>query len=196
MLKQLALAGVLAAMFTGAAVLTAQDAQPAAASDVPGLPQMPEPTKEHAWLHQAVGEWDTEGEANMGPGQPAIKCTGTETVRALGKFWTITENTTTMMEMPMTGVMTLGYDPEKKKYIGTWVDSMTSHLWHYEGTVDAAGKVLTLEAEGPNPAAPGTTAKFRERIEFKSKDHKVFTSSMESDGQWVTFVTMNAKRKK
>ncbi len=101
------------------------------------------------------------------------------------------------MEMPMTGVMTLGYDPEKKKYVGTWVDSMTSHLWRYEGTVDAAGKVLTLDTEGPNPAAPGKTAKFKERIEFKSKDHKVFTSSMQGDdGEWVTFMTMNSKRKK
>ena len=196
-MQKLALAAVLFAMLAGAAVLTAADEDAPAASDPPGLPQMPEPTKEHAWLHQAVGEWDTEGEASMGPDGPKITCKGRETVRAVGKFWTVTENKMTVMEMPMTGIMTLGYDPEKKKYVGTWVDSMTSHLWHYTGTVDAAGKRLTLEAEGPSMAAPGKLAKYRETIEFTDKDHKVFTSSIQDDdGTWVQFMTMKGTRRK
>lgn len=192
-MKKFALAGVLVTMLAGAALLTAQDAPP------PGSPPVPPPTpatQEHAWLHQAVGEWDSEAEVTMGPGQPPMKCKGTETVRAIGKLWTVAEHNGTFMDVKVTGILTLGYDPEKKKYVGTWVDSMTSHLWKYEGTVDAAGKALTLETEGPNPAAPGTMAKFKEVLEFKSKDHKVFTSSMQGeDGKWVTFMTANYRRK-
>ncbi len=194
-MKKVALSAVLLVMLTGAAVLTAEDAPPAAGAA--GFPQMPAATAEHKWLQQSVGEWDTEGEATMGPGQPAIKCKGTETVRAIGEFWTVSEPRTTFMEMPMNGVMTLGYDPEKKKYVGTWIDSMTSYMWKYEGTVDAAGKVLTLDTEGPNPMTPGKSAKFREVLEFKNKDHKVFTSSMQGDdGKYVKFMTMNSRRKK
>jgi uncharacterized protein DUF1579 len=46
--------------------------------------------------------------------------------------------------------MTLGYDPEKKQYVGTWVGSMMSYLWVYDGSLDAEEKVLTLNAEGPS----------------------------------------------
>ena len=197
-MKKLALAGVLVSTLAAAAVLTAaqQDA-PSAPPDAPGFPQLPMPSDEHAWLQQGVGEWDVEGEAFMGPDQPPMKCKGTESVRAIGPFWTVSENKMKMMEQPMTGLLTLGYDPAKKKYVGTWVDSMTHHLWTYEGTVDKAGKALTLEAEGPSPVAPGTTTKFKEVLEFKSKDHKVFTSSMQMpDGNWVKIVTINSTRKK
>jgi glyoxylate utilization-related uncharacterized protein len=93
--------------------------------------------------------------------------------------------------------MTLGYDPEKQQYVGTWIDSMSHYLWRYEGSVDDASRVLTLEAEGPSMAAPGTTARYRETFEIKDKDHKVFTSSIEVEpGQWHTFMTVHYHRKK
>ena len=194
-MKKVALAGVLVTL-TLAAALTAQD-PPQQQPAPPQAPQMPMPTDEHAWLQQGVGEWDTEGEILMGPGQPSMKCKGSETVRAIGPFWTVSEGKTTVMDMPMTGVLTLGYDPAKKKYVGSWVDSMSNHLWTYEGTVDKGGTTLSLNTEGPNPMAAGKMTKFKEVLEFKSKDHKVFTSSMQmDDGTWVKFVTINATRKK
>jgi hypothetical protein len=158
---------------------------------------MPQPVKEHQWLQQFVGEWDTQTEINM-PGMPApIKAQGTETVRSIGGFWIVGEGTSTMEGMgTMTGIVTLGYDPEKQKYLGTWIDSMTSTLWKYEGTVDAEGKKLTLHTEGPCPIKPGIV-KFTETVEFKSKDHRIFTSSFQNDdGSWVKMVTVNQHRKK
>jgi hypothetical protein len=103
-----------------------------------------------------------------------------------------------MMEMPYAGILTVGYDPEKKSYVGTWVDSMQGYMWKYTGTVDDAGKTLTLETKGPCPKKPpGTLANFKEVLELKDKDHKVFTSSMqEDDGSWTKMVTMNYRRKK
>jgi hypothetical protein len=192
-MKRFALAGVFVTMLTAAAVIAAQDAKPEAPPPGGGFAA---PAPEHAWLEKCVGEWETEGEVMVGPGQ-MMKCKGTETVRGVGKFWIIAESNTTVMEMPMHGVLTLGYDPKVKKYVGTWVDSMTDYMWRYEGTVDEAGKKLTLNAEGPNPAAPGTMAKFKETMEITDKDHRVFTSSMQGeDGKWTTFVTIKSTRKK
>ncbi len=160
-------------------------------------PPMPKPVKEHEWLQQFVGEWESEAEIVMDPGKDPVKSKGTETVRAIGGFWIMGENKGEMMGQPFTGIFTVGYDPDKKKYVGTWIDSMTSMMWKYEGSVDKDGKILALDSTGPNMKDPTKTAKYRDSTEFKSKDHKVFTSSVEGeDGKWVTFMTINYKRKK
>jgi len=161
------------------------------------LAQTPEPQKEHEWLKQLAGEWEFETEASIEPGKPPLKIAGAEHVRMLGDFWVIAENKGKLLETTFTGVLTIGFDGETKKYVGIWIDSMHSHLLRYEGTVDAAGKALTLLTEGPNPAAPGKRCKFRDVIEVKSKDHKIITSSMQGeDGKWVDFMTINYQRKK
>ncbi|MGE0694757.1 MAG: DUF1579 family protein [Pirellulales bacterium] len=70
------------------------------------------------------------------------------------------------------------------------------HMWQCEGSTDASGKTLTLEAESPNFTEPGRTALFRDVYEFKSKDHIVQTSAMQDkDGKWTTFMTGNMRRK-
>jgi predicted enzyme related to lactoylglutathione lyase len=131
----------------------------------------------------------------MEPGKPAIKSKGTESGRMLGGFWLIQDGKGDIMGMPYSSVFTLGYNADKKKFVGTWVDSMQGHLWSYEGSVDSTGKVLTLDTEGPCPFAPGKTSKFKEVIEIKGKDQKAFSSSMlGDDGKWTTFVKVSARR--
>ncbi|MBL8031794.1 MAG: DUF1579 domain-containing protein [Candidatus Doudnabacteria bacterium] len=183
-------AGALAAEKAPAAHEAPKEKTAAAA-----MPEMPKPTAEHQWLQQFVGEWKSDAEAYMEPGKEPVRMTGTESVKPLGEFWTISEVKSTMMDQPFTGNMTLGYDPKKKKYIGTWVDSMTGQLWEYEGTVDSTGKILTLNAEGSCPMNPGKMTKFKDVVELKDKNTKVMTSSMlGEDGKWVTMMTSTAKR--
>lgn len=179
--------GILGTLFVCVAMLAAQDGS-----------KMPGPEKEHAWLKQLIGEWETEAEMSMEPGQPPHKTKGTESARALGEFWVIAEvKGDTPMGVPMSAVLTLGYDGGKKKYIGTWIDSMMNHLWLYEGSLDPTGKILTLETEGPHMMDPGKKAKYRDVIEIKNKDHKVLTSSaLGDDGKWTSFGTVNFRRKK
>ena len=55
---------------------------------------------------------------------------------------------------PSTTIMTLGYDPQKERFVGTFVASMMTHMWHYNGSLDAAEKVLTLDTEGPEHERP------------------------------------------
>jgi hypothetical protein len=163
-------------------------------ADGPGLAA---PAPEHAWLQRLVGEWEFESEAVMAPGQPPVKGKGTETVRAVGGFWVVGEMKCEMMGQPMTGLMTVGYDAAKKRYVGTWVCSMCDWMCQYEGSVDSAGKTLTLNCEGPSPADPAKKVKMKDVVELKDKDTRVLTSSMlGEDGKWVPFMTLTAKRKK
>jgi hypothetical protein len=155
------------------------------------------PQKEHEWLQKLVGEWTFEVEATMEPGKSPEKFTGTESVRSLGGLWIVAEG---HGEMPggcaATTIMTLGYDPQKKRYVGTFVGSMMTWLWVYDGALDAAGRVLTLDTEGPDMTAEAKIAKFRDVIELRSNDHRVLTSHMlGADGKWHGFMTGHYRRK-
>lgn len=153
---------------------------------------MPKPTPEHDWLQRFVGEWVSEGEAFMAPDQPPVKLQGIEKVRSLG-FWVVGEITSTLEHFPYQQVYTIGYNPTSKKYVGSVVDTMMSHMWLNEGSVE--GNSITLETEGPCPVNGMT--KFRETTEFKTPDHKVFTSRLLGpDGEWKVGMTINCYRKK
>jgi len=75
-----------------------------------------------------------------------------------------------------TTLMTLGYDPAKGRFVGTWIGSMMTHLWVYDGELDPAGRVLTLNSEGPSMTGDGSFAKYQDIVEFMSDDHRVLTA--------------------
>jgi Protein of unknown function (DUF1579) len=185
-MKKLASAGLVFSLFIVACQLNAQE-----------VPEMPAPQKEHQWLNQLVGEWDTDGEMQMGPGADPIKSTGTDTARMLGGFWLVSDVKGEVMGMSIEARLTIGYDAEKKKYVGTWIDSMTNYMWNYEGSVDNTGKILTLNTEGPGFEGGDQMTKFKEVIEIKSKDERTFTSTyQEKDGKWTKLMSVKYRRKK
>jgi hypothetical protein len=193
-----------AAMCAGVAMTPAsqQDKPPAALPAAVAQDTPTPPGEHHKWLDQLVGNWTVESEMMMGPDTPPVKSTATDTVRSLDGRWIIGEM---KGEMPaamgggkVTAIITLGYDAEKGKYQGTWIDSMHDLLWVYTGTLDATGKILTLEAEGPNMMDPADKSKmkYRDVIEIKSADHRTLTSSAFMDGKWVQFGVTNYRRAK
>jgi hypothetical protein len=153
--------------------------------------------QEHQWLQRLVGEWTSVCEATMEPGKPPETFRGTERVRSLGGLWILAEGQGEMPGgAPATTLMTLGYDPQRGRYVGTFVGSMMTHLWVYDGALDAAQRVLTLDTEGPSMAAEGTMAKYRDAIEFHGDDHRVLTSHvLGEDGKWRGFMTAHYRRK-
>jgi len=150
--------------------------------------------KERNWLKKFVGEWRADVEAFCEPGKLPRKTEGTENVRPIGDSWVVSESKGTFMGKPFAGVFTLGYDPGQRKFVATWISCMDSHLWTYEGKLDKAGKVLTLNAEGPCPHT-GELMKVRDTLEFKDKNHRVMTMKVQQhDGKWFTGMTIHAQR--
>ena len=157
-----------------------------------------EPQQEHHWLQKLVGEWTFETEATMEPGKPPEKFKGAESVRSIGSLWMVCD---AGGEMPgggtATTMMTLGYDPARKRFVGTFIGSMMTHMWIYDGELDEPGKILTLDAEGPSFAGDGKMLKYQDIIEFINDDHRTLSSQMlGADGKWVRFMTANYWRKK
>jgi hypothetical protein len=55
------------------------------------------------------------------------------------------------MGKPFSGQGVTGYDNTKKKFVGTWIDSMSTGIMRSEGTTDASGKVMTTQMTGVDP---------------------------------------------
>lgn len=156
-----------------------------------------EPLAQHAWLRRLVGEWTYEAEA-LEPGKPPQRASGSERVRTLGDLWVIAEG---QGEMPGGGtgytLMTLGYDPQKERFIGTWVGSMMTHMWVYEGELEGDGQVLPLHTEGPSFESPGQMARYKDVIELRGENERVLSSYLQTaDGSWQRFMTAHYRRRK
>jgi Protein of unknown function (DUF1579) len=155
--------------------------------------EKPEPTREHQWLRRLTGEWTFEVSFTGPDGQPSTS-RGTERARMLGDVWLLSEGEG---EIPgggtATTLMTLGYDPQKQRFTGTFIGSMMTSLWLYEGTLE--GNRLTLDTEGPSMSGDGGTSRYRDAIELVSDDERVMTSEAEGpDGTWTRFMTMTLRR--
>jgi hypothetical protein len=94
-------------------------------------------------------------------------------VTMMGGFWQLTEFKSEMMGQPFEGRGATGYDPTRKKYVGTWVDTMTPGYYTTEGAYDAAAKTMTATMEGPDPS--GAVTRSRTTTEWKDPDTRVFT---------------------
>jgi hypothetical protein len=172
----------------------------AAAQEPVGTPEPTAPGApgaEHAWLRQLVGEWDVVSEMSAGPDTEPIRVESTESARSIGDRWIVAEGTADFFGQPFTSILTLGYDPRREAYVGTWIDTEESHLWSYEGSLDEARDVLTLEAEGPALGDETRTARYRDAIEVVDSDHKVLTSSvLGDDGTWTTLMRAEFRRRR
>lgn len=155
---------------------------------------IPAPHDSHQWLKRLLGSWTFDGECSMGPDQPPLKNSGREVVEMLGEFWTIGRMSG---EMPGGGmshsVMTLGYDPQQQRFVGTFIASVMTHLWIYNGALD--GNTLTLDTEGPSFAEEGKSARYQDIIELIDDDQRILRSQyLAPDGKWVPFMKVVYRR--
>jgi Protein of unknown function (DUF1579) len=145
---------------------------PAAAQEMP-LP--PKPGPEHELLKMEAGTWDAVVEIMPAPGEPPMKSTGVETgVLGCGGLCLASEFKGEMMPgQTFHGHGTTAYDPAKKKYVGSWTDSMSKGLSIGESTHDPASKTFTGWMEGPDMT--GKVAKMKSVVEYKDTGTRVFT---------------------
>lgn len=154
-----------------------------------------QPVEQHQWLQQLVGEWKVESKMNMGPDQPEMTGSGTESVVSVGGLWAFGHGKATMPDgSPMEYFSTLGYDVSFNEYRGCWFANMSSHLWKYNCELSADGKKMTMNCVGPNMMGEGT-ANYRDVIEIIDANHRTLTSYGEgTDGEWTQFMKASYTR--
>jgi hypothetical protein len=156
------------------------------------------PTEQHKMLlEKEVGDHDVEVRVFMnGPeGEPVVS-KGTDKVVKVGDVWVLSEFKGEMAGMAFTGRGFTGYDPHKKKFVGSWVDSLSTSMMVLEGDYDPATKTLTMFAEATNPDGSKAWAKLTTL--YKDDGTKVFTLAMapEKDGEYVKAMEVAYSKKK
>lgn len=105
--------------------------------------EMSKPGPYHERLARRIGKYDTEMTV-YGMGAP-MKSTGEAEIRWLieGR-WMLTESKYSMMGQAARGYAIEGYDNFKKKYVGMWVDSLSTALLTMSGTASRDGRTEAM----------------------------------------------------
>ena len=106
------------------------------------------PGAPHKKLEAMIGTWDAEVKSWMsGPdGEATVSKGSSEFTSALGGRFVQETFKSEMMSQPFNGMGFTGYDNLKKKYVGFWIDNMTTSMMSMEGTVDKSG-VMTMKGK-------------------------------------------------
>lgn len=148
------------------------------------------PGPEHEKLKELVGEWDCTVKMQ------GMESKGTAVYKLdMHGMWLVSEFSSDFGGQPFKGMGIDGYDASKKKYVGMWVDSMSSSPMMSEGSYDSTGKIMTMVGESTTP--DGKKSKNKMVSEMKSPDLMVFNMYMVSDnGSDIPMLTIEYRRKK
>lgn len=161
------------------------------------MPELPKPGPEHAILAKDAGTWDAVIEMMPVAGAPAMTSKGVEvgTVGCGGLCLVVDFNSELMPGVPFSGRGMTTYDKTKKKYVGSWTDSMSGGLLLSEATYDPATKAVTASMEGPDMT--GTVVKSKSVTTYADDDHRVMTMYMTGpDGKDMQTMKISYTRRK
>src|SRR6266571_5215586 len=150
----------------------------------------PTPGPEHEDLKKLEGSLNAK--IKMGTNESA----GTATYKMeCGGLWLMSDFRGEFFDQKFQGRGVDGYDPEKKKYVSVWVDSMSTRPMFLEGTYDKEKKTLTMTGDSPGP--PGKLAKHKMTTHTPDDDHQTFTLYIsDADGKENKIMTIEYTRKK
>jgi hypothetical protein len=156
------------------------------------------PLTEHVQLARDAGVWEGESQMWAAPGTEPMTSKGVETVETLGPFWLVSEFVGDLMGQEFKGRSQLGYDPVKKKYVGTWIDTMSATMLTMTGDYDVATHTLTMMMEGID-GMTGQPGKWKSVTRYEDENTKVFEmyAPVEGqDGEWWKMMEVKYKRRK
>ena len=132
------------------------------------------PGPEHATIAKTAGKWTCTVKSWMDPaGEPMVSEGTEESEMIMGGRYLQSHFKGSMMGRPFDGMGLLGYDNVKKKYVGTWMDSMSTGIMSYEGDYDAQKKAIVCHGSFAD-AGTGKEQKATLVTRMIDDDHHVF----------------------
>lgn len=151
--------------------------------------EFPQPTAEHNRVCERAGDWKVRSKFYMDPdpATPPMEVEARETIENFGRFWTRSVYESDFMGQPFRGQSTLGYDPEKKEYVSTWIDTMSPTFFNFRGNFE--GDTLVMKGRAYDCMSK-MEANYRTTEVHKSPDERVFEMFMElPDGNEFKMMT-------
>ncbi|MCI0683477.1 MAG: DUF1579 domain-containing protein [Gemmataceae bacterium] len=156
----------------GLLLLAGSQRLPAQEKKDPTDPSAPGP--EHKVLERLTGTYAAKVKAYFAPGKPPEESTGVMKRKMLmGGRYLQEEYEGKIGPESFSGMGLVGFDKIKKKYVVTWIDSMSTGFMSSEGTYDAGRKILTYVSEDIDPST-GKKMKGRDVLRFDSDDQQTF----------------------
>ncbi len=149
-------------------------------------------TPQHEALKAEVGVWDADISIT-GPAGETIKSTGVETVTMLGELWSTTTFEYDYLGQPTTGHGVFGYDPDQKRYVGTWFEAGNPYASHMVGEYDKASRTMTWLMKTKDPAGQESDMRIIARlVDDSTRD---FQMQAKMEDEFVTVMTIKYTRK-
>jgi Protein of unknown function (DUF1579) len=143
---------------------------------------------EHAKLKEAVGTWDATIKEKGGDAKGVMKME-----MGLNDLWLLEHFTADIGGKKFEGHGATSYDPATKKYVGVWIDSMSTRPMVTEGTYDSSKKTMTMHG---NMMHGDKSMKCTLTTVMKDADTKEFTIRGDMDGKDLEMVHIVYKRRK
>jgi len=111
------------------------------------------PGAPHKALAAMEGKWNAEVKDWMGGSDapPTVSKGTAVNTMVLGGRYLKEDFTSEMMNQPFQGTGYTGYDNMNKKYVGSWMDNMSTSMMMMEGTMNEKGDVLTMTGKMDDP---------------------------------------------
>jgi len=145
--------------------------------------EMMKPPAELAKLAFLLGSWKGNGTMDQGDGSTGKITDQAVGAKKLGDMWVEFKTNATMGAMgKMEGQLMLTYDTAKKKYVGSWFDSMSPQAMTMAG--DFQGNKLVLDCDPIDMGGPEKMV-FRITYDMVSAKEVVFLLDMKAGDQYV-----------
>lgn len=128
---------------------------------------------EHERLKGMVGRWKGAATFWMPDGKTMQSSNTVERKVAMGGRYLVEQYRGQFMGKPFEGAGWMGYDNLKKKWVGAWIDSGGTGIMYSEGTLDEAGKVLTMVSENMIDPMTNKPTRSRNVTRYESPDREV-----------------------
>ncbi len=155
-----------------------------------------QPSGGHKYLHKLAGTWDAHATFWMQPGALPTESKGTSVNEVImGGRYLKTDYTSEFMGSPFQGMALDGFDNQKQRFVGLWIDTMSTLMMVFEGTVDEAAAVRTMTAEYTD-AMTGKPAKMKGVTTVVNEDeHRYEAWTTGKDGEMFKTMEIVYKRK-
>ena len=164
------------------------------------MAQAPEAGPEHAVLKMDVGTWKATVKMWMGAdgstdpkAEPSVS-EGEEVNRLMGPYWVVSDFKGEFAGFPFEGHAISGYDLNTKKYVGSWIDSVSPFAMHMSGTYDKETRTITSSTKGVGMDGEPTEGK--SVMVYQKDGRRIMTMYEIKDGKEVRAMEITYERLK